>query len=104
MEGGGIDSDGPAATVYDTNVSNNTAIYTGRAASVADGGGIANDGTRVDDNTVTAKSGTARGGAIRNGPFGELTLKSSTVRNNTSRPSAAARPRAGASTTLRAAP
>ncbi|MEU6317140.1 hypothetical protein [Streptomyces sp. NPDC047009] len=59
VEGGGIDSDGPAATLNDTDVSNNTAIYTGKTAGTADGGGIGNDGpltlnrSRVTNNTVS---------------------------------------------------
>ncbi|MEW2260071.1 hypothetical protein [Streptomyces sp. NPDC047869] len=90
VEGGGIDSDGPSATLNDTEVSGNTVQYTGTEVSVAAGGGIANDGpvtinrSRVHHNTtsVRANTGSFATGAIA--VFAQLTIKGSTISDNRS--------------------
>ncbi|PBC63874.1 hypothetical protein BKI49_12170 [Streptomyces sp. Tue6028] len=89
VEGGGIDSDGPAATLNDTDVSDNTAIYTGRTAGSADGGGIANDGpltlnrSRVTNNTVrVAENPDSAAFGAGHAAFAETTIEHSTISGN----------------------
>ncbi|TVL93682.1 hypothetical protein [Streptomyces sp. SAJ15] len=93
-EGGGIDTDGDTATVYDTEVSGNTAEYTGTDPSEAAAGGIANDGpltvdkSRVHHNTVRVTAGTdsiASGAGITSFVRAEIS-RSSISHNHTSAP------------------
>src|SRR5262249_49702117 len=77
-------------TVTHSVITRNTACAPG---GIAIGGGVGTNfpvsliRTRVTENTATAPKGTARGGAIQVGRFGELTLNSSTVRDNIARAS-----------------
>ncbi|MFF7756147.1 hypothetical protein ACFZCP_44835 [Streptomyces sp. NPDC007971] len=88
VEGGGLDSDG-TATLKDTEVSGNTAEYTGPGGGTAAGGGIAIDGpltldcSRILDNTVRVPAGTdnvAFGGGVAG--FAPATVQHSTLSGN----------------------